>query len=59
MRKLHLLALLIFIAPLTLTACGQKGALYLSADETAQASGANAENEDAKKEDPQAVDVTY
>ncbi len=44
MRKSQIFALLIITGLLTLTACGQKGPLYLSADEAA-----SMEDKDAKK----------
>jgi predicted small lipoprotein YifL len=59
MRKPQLLAILVFIAPLTLAACGQKGALYLSADEPAPAVDATANDADTKKEDAQAPGSSY
>jgi predicted small lipoprotein YifL len=40
MRKPQLVALLLMIATFALTACGQKGALYITADEPAPASTA-------------------
>jgi predicted small lipoprotein YifL len=58
MRKSLSLALTILIASMALTACGQKGALYLPADPDAQTAGADAAamEEKAKKEKPQASD---
>lgn len=55
MRKSQLIALLILVAPVALTACGQKGALYLPADTAAQTAGTDTtETEDkAKKENSQ------
>jgi predicted small lipoprotein YifL len=53
-----LLALLILTAPIALTACGQKGALYLTADPIAQPAGTDAvaTEEEAKKEKSQSTD---
>ncbi len=48
MRKPQLVALLLMIATFALTACGQKGALYITADEPAPASTA-ASATDAEK----------
>lgn len=58
MRKSQLVALLILFTPVALTACGQKGALYLSADTSAQAAGTDAAvmEEETKKEKPQGSD---
>ncbi len=58
MRKSKLLALLILTAPIALTGCGQKGALYLTADPIAQPAGTDAvaTEEKAKKEKSQSTD---
>lgn len=55
MRKSQRIAFLILTATLALTACGQKGALYLPADTAAQTAGTDTtETEDkAKKENSQ------
>ena len=58
MRKSQLVALLILFTPIALTACGQKGPLYLSADTSVQdvETDAAAMEEEAKKEKPQGSD---
>jgi predicted small lipoprotein YifL len=58
MRKSQLVALLILFTPIALTACGQKGALYLSADPSDQAAvtEAAATEEETKKEKSQGSD---
>jgi predicted small lipoprotein YifL len=63
MRKSQLVALLILFTPIALTACGQKGALYLSADPGDQAAAtdaaatdAAATEEETKKEKSQGSD---
>jgi predicted small lipoprotein YifL len=55
MRKSQLVAILILIAPLMLTACGQKGPLFISADEPAQATDAVAAEQDAQKQKSQST----
>lgn len=55
MRKSQLVAILILIAPLMLTACGQKGPLFISADEPAQAADAVAAEQDAQKQKSQST----
>lgn len=47
MRKSQLVALLILFTPIALTACGQKGPLYLSADPGDQAAEMDAAATDA------------
>ena len=59
MRKSQLVALLIITATFALTACGQKGALYLPANTTAQPADAPAADKEAKKENAQAAGSSY
>lgn len=53
MRKPQLVALLIITTMFALTACGQKGALYLPADESAQveATASAVDDETPKKKE--------
>jgi predicted small lipoprotein YifL len=56
MRKSQLVALLILFTPIALTACGQKGALYLSADPDDQAAVVDAVATDAAATDAVATE---
>jgi len=61
MRKSQLVAFLLLTATFALTACGQKGALYLPAGTTAESAQAAAAevDKDAKKQDAPAAGSSY
>ncbi len=56
MRKSQIVAFLILTVTFALTACGQKGALYLPVDTTTQSAEVTTADEEAKKKNAKAAD---